>query len=345
MRNTLRALPSLILLSLVTLSQAACHAVVGGSESPDGGSAMADAGTSGGVHDLSFNADAFWAQDPPPMYCGLDGGMLPPPPPPGGTPDCPDDKNRQGCPCDTPGQSAACWPGLRKNRGLGICKDGTTTCVQNEVGSVWGACVGYVLPVPGATGGAEACDCFSAGRWAIDNIVPCFYYSGPKGNEVITGAASSLPPMTMGGDPTCVAMNSGPLTLPPAPWSTNTLTVDCEGHWKLCYTLKAGDANNPMPTDCIVATSCTEGDYSMAGTMQPLPQLPAWVTSTSAQVACAAQFAQTGGYGEMSVDGTTVTCEEVQKVFNRVNYCPLSCNDNPSGPGCMGCSNGGSGNF
>jgi hypothetical protein len=67
--------------------------------------------------------------------------------------------------------------------------------------------------------------------------------------------------------------------------------------------------------------------------------------------ACATQFATTGGYGEMSVEGTSIECDDIgdgsggRYVFNRVNYCPLSCNTNPSGPGCAGCMMGGSGSF
>jgi hypothetical protein len=80
--------------------------------------------------DLRFDPDAFWADDPPIMSCVSDGGMLPPPPIPGGTPECPDDKNRQGCPCTTVGEQRACWPGLRQNRNLGICRDGVTTCMR-----------------------------------------------------------------------------------------------------------------------------------------------------------------------------------------------------------------------
>src|SRR5437016_5172716 len=66
-----------------------------------------------GAGDMGLDVDAYWAQDPPPMFCTLDGGALPPPPIPGGTIDCPDDKNREGCPCPTLGMTAACWPGLR----------------------------------------------------------------------------------------------------------------------------------------------------------------------------------------------------------------------------------------
>src|SRR3954447_21338823 len=126
------------------------------------------------LDDLAVDRDAFFIQDPPVMYCGLDGGAFTPPTPPGGTLACPDDKNLEGCPCPTLGMTASCWPGKRANRGLGQCKDGQTTCVQSgEVNTAWGPCVGAVLPTAGATQGAAACDCFSEGFWDIADIVVC----------------------------------------------------------------------------------------------------------------------------------------------------------------------------
>lgn len=318
----------------------ACSTTLPGDNGGGDGGATAEDLSPPLPRDMGFDPDAFWAQDPPPAMCTLDGSMLPLPPPPGGTPDCPDDKNRQGCACPKVGTTAACWPGLRANRSLGICQDGLTTCTMNgEFGAVWGPCQGYVLPVPGATGGADACKCFSKGRWALENTSPCFY-TGGDGTDI--GAASTV---IVSGKAECAKLSGSTLEKPTQPWSPNTLKVDCVGRWKLCYTLKAGDYKNPQPTDCTMVTVCTEGDYAKSGEEQAMPVLPSWMTSTPAQVACAAQFKKTGGYGEMSVDGSTVSCDKVQKVFNRVGYCPLSCNANPTAPECKNCMNGGSGEF
>jgi hypothetical protein len=107
-----------------------CNAELG-SEGVDAGTEDGSVWMPPGPPDLRrYDPDAFWENDPPLMSCIPDGGTLPPPKPPGGTPDCPDDKNRQGCPCTTLGEKRACWPGLRANRGLGICRDGETTCVR-----------------------------------------------------------------------------------------------------------------------------------------------------------------------------------------------------------------------
>src|SRR5262249_23201981 len=148
------------------------------------------------------------------------------PPPPGGTEDCPDDKNVQGCPCPTVGATAPCWTGKRANRHLGACKDGTAKCLaQGELGKVWGACEGEVLPT-GASGPA-ACTCFSGGDWKIKNIVPCFVTSvnGATKDYYATSAAC---PSTPGGNPPGKGV-------PSTPWSPDTVTIDCEGHFKLCF--------------------------------------------------------------------------------------------------------------
>jgi hypothetical protein len=296
-----------------------------------------DGGTAAGPPpgDLGYDPDAFFLTDPPPATCALDGTKFPPPPAPGGTPDCPDDKNRAGCPCPTQGMTAPCWPGLRVNRGLGICKDGVATCIQQgEFNPVWSDCVGYVLPEPGATDGAAACKCFSHGTWKIDNVSPCFIGS-PAGSQ---GAVSTM----NGSPPACPA---DPTMAPPGNWSPDTVTTDCAGHFKLCYSIKAGDFMAPKATDCVVASVCTEGDYTQPNMAQMFPPLASWHTTSAAQATCATQFAASGGYGEMSVDGLTVACDTISSTFNRIPYCPISCSTNPSDPMCAMCQSGQSGNF
>ncbi|MBX7100642.1 MAG: hypothetical protein K1X89_23215 [Myxococcaceae bacterium] len=316
----------------------------GGAASSGGGTASSGGGGGGGLKDGGslIDPNAFWKNDPPPMWCGPDGGSTPPTPP-GGTPECPDDKNRQGCPCPTVGMTAPCWPGLRANRGLGICMDGTTTCEsQGELGVAWGECKGYVAPTAGATG-AAACQCFSAGQWALANLSPCFVSSGSQ----VTAAVSTY--IDGAGKAQCPSSITNPPTPQPGKtFTTDTLKVDCAGHFKLCYELKAGQAATPKATDCSLAKVCVEADYPTANMVTPFPDLPSWVSTDST---CANAFATTGGYGEMSVVGQSVRCDTIDdgkggiKVFNRVQYCPLSCNQNPNGPGCAMCGQGGSGGF
>ncbi len=307
-----------------------------GSSRGGGGGNGGTGGTGGSGDGFDLGADAFYIDDPPPMYCALDGGVLPPPPPPGGTLECPDDKNREGCPCPAEGMTAPCWPGARANRNLGVCHDGMTTCMQfSELALGWGPCMGYMLPVPGATEGANACKCFSHGKWQVDNLSPCFFAQ----SGMPDGSGGAISTVGSAGAYMCPADLT---TVPSTPWSTDTVTTDCEGHFKLCLTLKAGDAKNPQTTDCVVASSCTEADYTTPKMAQTFPPLPAWLSTNTT---CTAQFAATGGYGEMSVTGETVTCDMVQSVFNRVQYCPLSCQTTPTDPMCANCMAGGSGNF
>jgi hypothetical protein len=291
-----------------------------------------------------YDPDAYWANDPPPQQC-LDSGLTTPVP--GGTPECPDDKNRAGCPCPKVGEKAACWPGFRKNRNRGQCKDGTTTCTsQGENQKAWGPCEGYVLPDPNATSGAAACLCFSGGQWKLDNLSPCFVDNGGG-----PGSMGSVSTIISGGAVQCPPISGQTLEKPTQPWSPNTLKVDCAGHFKLCYALKAGKADTASPADCTLVKVCVEADYPTPNVVQKFPDLPAWVTTTQAEIQCGMKFASTGGYGEMSVVGLSVECDEIddgsggEKVFNRVTYCPLSCNDNPNLPECKNCQAGGGGSF
>ena len=322
----------------------------------DGGGGMdatlpmgGDSGTIGrdGAPPVMIDATAFWADDPPPRACFPDGGMGDPPELPGGTPECPGDNHREGCRCEEIGATASCWPGLRVNRMRGLCRDGTTTCVPyDEFTGVWGPCTGAVLPVEGATGRA-ACNCFSQGRWAIDNLSPCFVdYGGTRGvwavSTYLSGASAACPTLPAGDEPPAEPQ-------PGTNWSTDRLTVDCAGRFELCYTLRAGNADTPMDTDCTVARVCTgEIWYPEAGATLELPPLPSW---SSSDPVCSQRFRDSGGYGEMSVRGVSIECDEIDDgaggefVFNRVNYCPIRCNDDPSGPGCEGCMMGGSGTF
>jgi len=263
------------------------------------------------------------------MTC--DGGGMPPPVM--GTPECPSDKNLPGCDCSMagPGKMAACWTGLRKNRNHGICKDGMTTCTQMGEQLVWGPCVGEQLPT--GTTGKAACGCFSGGHWALTNLSPCFYTD--NGNS---GAISTT---ETGGQIMCPASFT---SAPTDPWSTDTLVTDCTGSFNLCYTIKAGDGKNPQPSDCTLIKVCSASYYSMANVVQNWPPLPGWISDPSA-AACVAQFQASGGYGQMSVDGQSDECELVNKVFQTVTYCPLSCNM-PNPPAmCAMCMAGGGGSF
>jgi hypothetical protein len=342
------------------ITSAGCAREIGGDLVPggdasspgsDGGSSQMDAGRFGNpdpnvlhnIPDAAFaqpTVDAFFIDDPPPRQCGPNGEEQPAPTP-GGTPQCPDDKNREGCPCPELGMSAACWPGKRVNRNHGICRDGTTRCNDTtEFGLRWGPCEGYVLPRDGALAGPEACGCFSSGRWTLDNLSPCIY----RGMQTYLYSST----LTGSGTIDCGANVPEPPPVPAAAWSSSTLNVDCAGDFRLCYAIKAGDAANPRPDDCMIMQTCVDVSYPNAGVDQALPDLPAW---SSSNTQCAAEFDRIGGYGEMTVLGQSVECDAIDDgmgnpyVFHRTDYCPPSCQQTPDTPECRDCQTGGSGMF
>jgi hypothetical protein len=181
---------------------------------------------------------------------------------------------------------------------------------------------------------AGACGCLLHGAWKIDNLSPCFYsVAGDAGTS--EGAISTT---DLGGQINCPADFS---MAPTAAWSTDTLTTDCTGHYRLCYTLKVGSASNPQTNDCIVAQSCAEGDYTTVDQSQTWPSLPGWI-STGAEATCATTFYNDGGYGEMTVTGTPSGCSAITKTIGTVTYCPSSCNQANAPASCATCVSGAS---
>lgn len=320
---------------------------------PDSGQGLDNDG-SFGSRDTGPGQEDLYANDPPPPWCGPGGD--PAPPAPGGTEACPDDKNKPGCSCPTIGAKAKCWTGLRKHRNLGVCADGETTCLKaNELQGEWGECVGEKLPTPGATKGAPACTCFSAGQWKIANLSPCSSRTC-SANPCTGGNITSVTAVSthvVGGVAQCPTQNP-PTSAPAEDWSTSTLKVDCAGHFKLCLRIRAGNFDAPNPaTDCIVGEVCTEGDYKEANVEQAWPNLPGWI---GADKACAKTWDstpsnQSAGYAEMIVKGESVRCDPIDDgsgndlVFNRLKYCPMDCNTNPSAPECASCRQSGEGEF
>jgi hypothetical protein len=307
--------------------------------------------------DAGFNSDAqipqedLYKNDPPPKWCGPEDGGVTQPPMPGGTEECPDDKNKPGCYCDPNKDQGPkpCWTGLRKNRNLGVCKDGVTTCQQKSENTwQWGPCEGQVLPDPNATKGASACKCFSQGQWKIANLSPCSAQYTPGGGSTQYATVSTL--LSTG---KCPQFN-GPATKPAEDWSTDTLKVDCAGTFTLKYRIRAGVFETPSANDCIVGeVELPPAFYPTPNVEMPWPNLPGWIGADSA---CAQKWATTPegvspGYGEMIVKGESVLCDKIDDgnggdfVFNRIKYCPVSCNTNPNTPDCQACQQSGSGTF
>jgi hypothetical protein len=290
----------------------------------------------------TLSPDAFFVDDPPPPYCGEDGKMSEAPAI-SGTRECPGDKNREGCPCDSAGQRALCWPGQRINRNHGVCRDGMTRCEMGfEFGNRWGPCEDYALPIEGATQGPEACRCFSSGTWSLSNLVPCIAQDVSKHYYVYSSHPDG---------PSGFLCNGLTTTPPPAPsedWTPSTLKIDCSGRFQLCYTIKAGDVTQPKASDCVLVRSCLDTWYARPNSQQKLPNLKGWAASDQA---CAQRFVESGGYGEMTVQGKSSECEAVDDgmgkpyVFKRASYCPPRCAGTPNDEDCMHCSASGAGDF
>jgi hypothetical protein len=174
--------------------------------------------------------------------------------------------------------------------------------------------------VDGETGDVSAtdaaCGCLAHGDWNVANISPCFFMNGTA--ATVSGAISTV----YDGQTAMCPLDD--TAAPQAPWSTDTFETDCAGHYRLCFSLRAGDATNPKPTDCLVAVSCAESDYATSDVTQAWPPLPSWIT-TGAETTCAQTMAATGGYGIMTATGTPTGCGAVTKAFAIFTYCPLTC--------------------
>lgn len=191
-------------------------------------------------------------------------------------------------------------------------------------------------PPPGPTCGT----CFVHGRWQVSNLSPCFVSRTPSdgGASMVVGALSTT---LSGGAAMCPANT---MTTPTDPWSTDTLTTDCPGHYRLCVALKAGNAQTPLPDDCTVAASCADGDYATAGQAQPWADLPGWMAAAS-DLPCATKFHDHGGYAQLTATGTATGCGTVSRTVGIIVFCPLACMSNPMAPGCATCKPGGTGDF
>jgi len=195
-------------------------------------------------------------------------------------------------------------------------------------------------PMPKPPGGTPECPCdFSGGRWLLENPSPCTIFN--ERGEIVGMVSTKL-------DASCPVIVAGAPVAHEGPWSLNSLQVDCAGQFELCYALKAGNADDPKPEDCLVARVCTQVWYPEADVKMTLPALDGW---TATDLTCAQRFNDSGGYGEMTVLGESVECDVIDDgggqpyAFSRSPYCAPDCRDNPDREDCKRCSQGGAGGF
>jgi len=108
----------------------------------------------------------------------------------------PTSQDLSGCNCPSAGTTRACYSGDAQTRNVGLCKDGTQTCVAQNEFATWGPCAGQVLPAPPVCDGTVDASC--NGKVGCNNPVcastpicntgctdgqtrPC--YDGPTGTE------------------------------------------------------------------------------------------------------------------------------------------------------------------
>jgi len=203
----------------------------------------------------------------------------------------------------------------------------------------------------GTDGGAQTCGtCLVHGRWQIDNLSPCFVSMAPPtdagASSADAGASAGavvgvVSTQVSGGTARCPA---DPTAKPTEPWSTDMLTTDCPGHYRLCVVLKAGNAKAPAPGDCTVIESCADDDYAVANQAQMWAKLPGWMAASGA-ISCAQKLHDHGGYALLTVSGTATGCGTVQKTLSTITYCPFACMAMPTSVDCGGCMSGGRSDF
>jgi hypothetical protein len=178
------------------------------------------------------------------------------------------------------------------------------------------------------------CACAQPGSWQLANISPCFWHDGDQifmySSRILESGRLDCGTATIGEPPT-----------PPAPtWSSSSIELSCAGDFEVCWEIRAGVAEDPKPSDCVVVRVCTRFEYSQAGERIALPDLPAWVASDPA---CVESFDAEGGYGLATLQGALDACggsTPEPAVFAVRNYCSPRCHAMPTAQGCNDCGLG-----
>ncbi|MCS6798956.1 MAG: MopE-related protein [Myxococcota bacterium] len=135
------------------------------------------------------------------------------------------------CLC-VPGATRACWTGPADARGVGVCRDGTQTCVlgPDGAGSDWGSCEGQRFPGAEACNGVDDdCDGVSDEDCACAPGATESCYEGPAGTRGRGECRDGLRTCIAG--PGGVGSFWGSCTgwVGPATESCNGLDDDCDG--------------------------------------------------------------------------------------------------------------------
>lgn len=168
------------------------------------------------------------------------------------------------CIC-TPGATRLCYSGPPGTAGIGVCRNGTQSCVSDGVSSNWGPCIGQVLPGPETCGDRldndcdgltdEGCDCTSipAGR---PPSVTCPPNVTTRALTTVTLTASAIDDCRIDRYRwEVVAAPAGSGAVPASPTSISTaFTPDLVGEYRLRFT--ATD-NEGLSASCEVRVTAT----------------------------------------------------------------------------------------
>ena len=143
--------------------------------------------------------------------------------------DC-DGVTDDGCAC-APGTVRACYDGTpASTRGVGICRDGTQTCVSGPggVGSSWGACAGWTGPATEICDGSDNdCDAFLDEGCACSSGDTRACYSGPPATRSVGECRDGAQMCSISGGVAGWGTCSGERL--PATETCNSRDDDCDG--------------------------------------------------------------------------------------------------------------------
>jgi hypothetical protein len=155
-----------------------------------------------------------------------------------------------GCSCSS-GQTQACWPGVRMQRGVGACRDGVQRCIVDDSEfPKWGPCTGAVLPEADSSDDGIDQDCDGQGE-----LLRCV----PKPEVCSGGLDEDCDGKIDCEDTDCQAHTAcAPRCTPSAEQCTGGKDEDCDGKID-CADTDCGSNAACAPKCTPTAEQCTDG--------------------------------------------------------------------------------------
>jgi hypothetical protein len=278
----------------------------------------------------------------------------------GVAPECnPMSEDLSGCNCPSIGGTRACYTGPANTRNVGLCKDGSQTCVAHNEFGTWGPCTGAVTPAPEVCDGTVDRNCNGQTGCNDPTCVPTplcntgctdgqtrSCYTGPSGTENV-GACKD-------GTETCVGGQWGACTgetLPKAESCCDPGDLNCNG-LSGCYDLfsciaasccqSSCDAGGAVDPGCVCMTgggdtaTCPRGDtYVHKGGLPGTDECCPCTTSTCSSYNCCGESICAG-----SSECSTMVCKPLDPSCN--GTVSADCDDFPEDcdEPCCECTDG-----